>query len=178
MGGPMRREIHRGRVVQLGLEDAELPGGRRVELEIVRHAGAAAVVAIDDEGCVVLIRQFRWAAGGELWEIPAGVRDRPDEPFEACAKRELAEEVGLEATTLTRLGRIFPTPGYSAEAIELFLGTGLSACPSAREADEAISEVRRVPLAEALDMVDAGEIVDGKTIAGLHLAARRLGSAG
>jgi len=172
----MRREIHHGRVVRLGIEEAALPGGRVVDLEIIRHDGAAAVVAVDDEGRVVLMRQFRWAAGEELWEIPAGVRDRPDEPFETCARRELAEEVGLRAESLTRLGRILPTPGYSTEAIELFLATGLRAGEVAREPDEAISEVRRVPLAEALIMVDDGEIVDAKTIVGLSLAARRVGA--
>lgn len=174
----MRREVYQGRVVRLGIERVTLPNGRAVELEIVRHDGAAAVVAVDDRRRVVLLRQYRWAAGGELWEIPAGVRDDPEEPAEACARRELGEEAGLAADALTPLGRILPTPGYSTEAIDIFLASGLRDVALGREPDEAIAEVRRVPLEDALAMVDAGEIVDAKTIAGLHLAARRLGATG
>lgn len=170
----MRREVYHGRVVRLGIETASLPGGRTVDLEIVRHDGAAAVVAVDEGGRVVLIRQFRWAAGGELWEIPAGVLDHPDEAPAVCARRELEEEVGLGCDRLVALGRVLATPGYSTEAIWIFLASGLTEGTSNHGADEIISEVRRVPLPEALAMIDAGEIVDAKTIAGLHLAARRL----
>jgi ADP-ribose pyrophosphatase len=171
----MRREIHRGRIVRLGIEEAHLPGGRTVELEIVRHDGAAAVVAVDADGRVVLIRQFRWAAGGFLWEIPAGVLDHPEEGPETCARRELEEETGLVAGRLASLGRLLPTPGYSTEAIEVFLAEDLAPGTAAHGHDEVITEVRRIPFASALDMVDAGEIVDAKTIVGLHLASRRLG---
>lgn len=171
----MRREIHRGRVVRLGIEEAALPGGRTVELEIVRHDGAAAVVAVDDDDRVVLIRQFRWAAGGYLWEIPAGVLDHPEEEPASCARRELEEETGLVAGRLAPLGRLLPTPGYSTEAISVFLARDLAPGTAARGQDEVIAEVRRVAFADALAMVDAGEIVDAKTIVGLHLAARRLG---
>jgi len=171
----MRREIYDGRVVRLGIEEATLPSGRTTALEIVRHDGAAAVVAIDDARRVVLIRQFRWAAGGDLWEIPAGVLDHPGEDPVACARRELAEEVGLTANEVSLLGKILPTPGYSTEAIWLFLASRLAEGEVARGVYEEISEVRRVPMDEALRMVDAGEIVDAKTIAGLTLASRRMG---
>lgn len=173
----MRREVYRGRVVRLGIEEARLPNGRTTELEIVRHDGAAAVVALDERGRVALLRQFRWAAGGELWEIPAGVLDPGDASAEACARRELAEEAGVNAGAIERLGRVLPTPGYSTEAIELFLARELEATPTGRGVDEVITEVRWVTLAEALAMIDRGDVVDAKTIVGLHLAARRLGGA-
>jgi 8-oxo-dGTP pyrophosphatase MutT (NUDIX family) len=174
----MRRAVYRGRVVDLGIEEATLPNGASVELEIIRHRGAAAVAAVDEVGRVVLIRQFRWAAGEALWELPAGVLERSDEPAEACARRELEEETGLVAREIVALGRVLPTPGYSTECIHLFLARGLGPGTLARGPDEVISEVRRVPLAEAMEMIETGDIVDGKTIAGLFLAARRIGVAG
>jgi ADP-ribose diphosphatase len=171
---PMRREIHRGRVVDLGIEEVTLPGGGTVELEIVRHAGASAVAAVDATGCVVLIRQYRHAAGGFIWELPAGLL-KDDEAPVTCAARELREEVGLGAGELRALGTILTTPGFTDERIHLFLGRDLTQGETEREADEVIEEVRRVPLRDALAMVRRGEIVDSKTIAGLHLAAVELG---
>jgi len=170
----MRRQIHRGRVVDLGIEDVTLPSGDTIELEIVRHAGAAAVAAVDDEGRVVLIRQYRHAAGGFIWEIPAGILHAGEAPV-VCAARELREEVGLGAGTLAPLGSIMTTPGFTDERIHLFLGRDLTDGETDRDDDEVIDEVRRVPLRDALAMVRGGEIVDSKTIAGLHLAAVELG---
>lgn len=170
----MRRQLYDGRVVDLGLERVTLPNGRTIELEIVRHPGAAAVAAVDDESRVVLIHQYRAAAAGWLWELPAGVLDRPDELPEACARRELEEEVGLTADSVEPLGRVLPTPGYSTEVIHLFLARGLRTGTVARGDDEIIGDVRRVAVDEALAMVERGDIVDAKTVAGLHLAAARL----
>lgn len=171
----MRRQIYRGRIVDLGVEDVVLPNGEAIELEVIRHQGASAVAAVDADRRVVLIRQFRHAAGGFIWELPAGVLDHPGEPPEACASRELLEEAGLAADTITRLGSILTTPGFCDERIHLFLAQGLHDGATAREHDEVISEVARLPLAEALGMVRDGAIVDAKTIAGLHLAAGALG---
>ena len=165
----MRREVYAGRVVDLGIERVTLPSGVEVDLEIIRHKGASAVVALDEADRVVLIRQFRHAAGGFIWELPAGVLDRPGEAPEACAARELREETGLHA--LNRLGTILTTPGFTDERIHLFLARGLSQQEAAREHDEVIAEVARFPLRDALAMVQRGDIVDGKTICGLHLAA-------
>jgi ADP-ribose pyrophosphatase len=172
----MAREIYKGRIVDLRLERVTLPNGTIVDLEVIRHRGASAVAAVDDQGRVSLIRQYRYAAGGYIWELPAGVLDSPDEPPEACAARELREEAGLVAAELRRLGTIFTTPGFCDERIHLFLARGLSEEGHGHEADEVIAEIARVPLAEALAMIQRGEIVDGKTIAGLHLAAAALGS--
>jgi len=171
------REIYRGRIVDLRVERVRLPNGVDVDLEIVRHIGAAAVAAVDDDGAIVLIRQWRHAAGGWLWEIPAGLLDAPDEPPHECAARELREETGFAAAELTPLGQFLPTPGFCDERVHLFLARGLRDGDHAREHDEVIAEIRRVPLREAVAMVRRGEIVDGKTVAGVFWAAIALGVA-
>ncbi len=167
----MRREIYAGRIVDLGIERVTLPNGAEVDLEVIRHKGAAAVVALDDAECVVLIRQFRHAAGGYVWELPAGVLDHRGESPESCAARELREETGLCAGRLAPLGAILTTPGFTDERIHLFVAHDLAQAEVARDHDEVIAEIARVPLDEALAMVRRGEIVDAKTICGLHLAA-------
>ena len=172
----MVREIYKGRIVDLRVERVTLPNGAEVDLELMHHPGAAAVVAADEQDRVVLIRQYRHAAGGYIWELPAGVL-APDEPPEACAARELAEETGVVARELRHLGTMLTTPGFCDERIHLFLARGLTDGAHAREFDEAIAEIARIPLAEALARVRDGEIVDGKTIVGLHLAAAALGKA-
>jgi len=167
--------IHRGRIVDLRVERVTLPNGTAVDLELIHHVGAAAVVAADDDQRVTLLRQYRHAAGGYLWELPAGMLSSPDEPPVACAARELAEEAGLAAAELRHLGTIFTTPGFCDERIHLFLARGLREVARAHEADEVITDVTCVPLARALAMVRGGEIVDAKTMCGLHLAAAALG---
>lgn len=167
------RQIYKGRIVDLRVEPVRLPNGTMVELELLRHRGASAVAAVDADGRVALIHQYRYAAGGFIWELPAGVLD-PDEPPIRCAARELQEEAGQTADALTHLGTIFTTPGFTDERIHLFLARGLHATAAAHEADEVIVEVRWIPVPEALAMIRRGEIVDGKTIAGLHLAAAAL----
>jgi len=167
----MAETIYEGRVVNLALETVELPNGATVELEIMHHPGAAAVAAIDDAGRVVLIRQYRHAAGGYIWELPAGILNSADEPPAACAVRELREEVGLAARDLRYLGVILTTPGFCDEQIHLFLARGLEQVGEDRGHDEVIDEVREVPLADAVEMIRRGDIVDAKTIVGLHLAA-------
>jgi len=171
------RQIYRGRIVDLRVERVTLPNGTAVDLELMHHPGASAVVAVDDDGRVVLLRQYRHAAGGYLWELPAGVLDAPDEPPRACAARELTEEAGVEADELTHLGTILTTPGFCDERIHLFLARGLRPAAQRHDADEVIAEIARLPFAEALAMIRRGEIVDGKTIAGLHLAAAVLAAA-
>jgi ADP-ribose pyrophosphatase len=171
----MRRQVYRGRVVDLGVERVTLPNGVETELEVLRHAGAAAVVAIDGERRAVLIHQYRHAAGGFLWEIPAGLLHAGEAP-EACARRELAEEVGLAAGRLRALGTMWPTPGYSDERIHLFVADELTPASMAHEEDEVIERIERVPLAQAVAMVRRGEIADAKTALGLLWAAAELGT--
>jgi len=166
-----RRPIYAGRIVDLGLERARLPDGREVELEIIRHPGAAAVVPLHDDGTVTLVHQHRHAAGGMIYEIPAGVLE-PGEPPAACAARELREEVGLVAGRLELLTPLMTTPGFTDETIWIYLGGALTSAPAAPDDDEYLRPAR-MPLERALTMIDAGEIVDGKSVCGLLMAWRR-----
>jgi ADP-ribose pyrophosphatase len=170
----MTREVYKGRIVHLTVEDVTLPNGHAMSLEIVRHPGAAAVAALDDQRRVTLLRQYRHAAGGYLWEVPAGKLD-DGEPPAMCAARELAEEVGLAAARLELMGSIVTTPGFTDEVIHLFAATGLRSVPNARGADEVIDTVITVPLPQAFDMIRRDEIRDAKTIAALVHADLRFG---
>jgi ADP-ribose pyrophosphatase len=169
---PTSRHIYKGRIVDLRLEEVALPNRGTVTMEVIRHPGAAAIVPLDDEGHVTLIHQFRHAAGGFIWEIPAGKLD-DGEPPQACAARELQEEVGLLASEFTHLGSILTAPGFCDERIHLFLARGLSTVPQCLEHDEILT-VSRVPLTHAIQMIRGGQIEDAKTIAGLHHAAEYL----
>jgi len=165
-------QIYKGRIVDLRLEEVTLPNKVTVTLEIIRHPGAAAVVAVDGNGEVTLVHQFRHAAGGFIWEIPAGTLDAGEQPL-ACAARELREEVGLLAGEFIHLGSILTAPGFCDERIDLFLARQLMTAEQQLDPDEVMS-VSRMPLARAVDMIRSGEIQDAKTIAGLHLAAEYL----
>ncbi len=167
MGG--RRTVYRGRVVDLGIETAELPDGRSFPLEVVRHSGGAAVLALDDEARVWLLRQYRHAAGGWLLEVPAGRIEAGEEP-ERTARRELAEETGIRAARWSPLGSILTTPGFCDEVIHLYLAQGLSFGAARTEAHELI-EVRPMPLREAVEQARSGRIRDAKTVAALLRAA-------
>lgn len=160
--------IYKGRVVEFNLEEAALPNGQTVQLEILRHPGASAVVPLQEDGRVVMIRQYRHAAGGMIDEVPAGRLDPGESPVD-CARRELAEEVGREAAIWERLGHIWTTPGFTDEKIHIFMARNLSSVGQALEPDEVIEVVER-PLEEAIAMIRQGEITDGKTICALMLA--------
>jgi ADP-ribose pyrophosphatase len=162
------RDIYKGRIVWLRAEEVTLPNERTITLEVIRHPGAAAVVAVDASDRVTLIRQFRHAAGGYIWEVPAGVLHAGEAPA-TCAARELAEEAGLAAAELLPLGCILTTPGFCDERIHLFLARRLSHVAQQLDPDEVLT-VSTVPLAEALEMVRDGRIQDAKTIAALHQA--------
>jgi ADP-ribose pyrophosphatase len=165
-------EIFRGRIITLRQDEATLPGGRRVTLEIVHHPGAAAIVAIDGDGAVALIRQYRHAAGGFIWEIPAGTLGDGESPAD-CARRELKEETGLVAAQWTALGSVLTSPGFCDERIHLFLARELRETTASLEDDEVLT-VSRVPLPRALAMVVSGEIDDAKSIAALYRAQAAL----
>ena len=165
--------VHDGRIVKLDVEEVHLPNGNVVTLEIVRHRGAAAVVPVDDEGRVVLIRQYRHATKGYLLEVPAGTLD-PGEAPEACALREVEEETGLRAAQLDPLGFIWTTPGFTDERIWLYRATGLTPTAVAHESDEIIT-VERLPLDEAVRRALTGEITDAKSVCALLRASNRRG---
>lgn len=164
--------VHRGRVFQLTTENITLPNGVSMEIDVIRHPGAAAIVPLLEENTVLLLRQYRHAVGGWIWEIPAGTLD-PQESVEACARRELTEETGYTARNFEKLGEITPLPGYADERIHLFLASGLAPAAQDLDADELLS-VHPTPLPRAVEMVFGGEIQDAKTITALLLAERRL----
>lgn len=170
-----RRIGYQGSFLTIWREQVELPGGRSIELDVVRHPGAAAIVPFESETDVVLIRQFRHAAGGTLLEVPAGKLE--DEAPEICAARELEEEVGRRAGRFEALGSILTTPGFTDEVIHLFAAFELEPVPTRHESDEVI-EVVRMPLREAVDLIWRGELRDAKSALALLHAARRYGALG
>lgn len=163
------RTVHRGRVFDLAVDNITLENGVTMDMEVVRHPGAAAIVALTDRGGVLLIRQFRYAVGHTIWEIPAGTVNPGESPL-ICAQRELEEETGVAARAWTALGEISPLPAYSDEVIHLFLARQLTAGDQALDEDELL-EVREVAFEAALAMVAHHEIRDAKTIAGLLMTA-------
>lgn len=174
------RRVHTGRVINLDVDQVRFPDGSTGELEIVRHPGAAAIVPVASDldsadPTLLMIRQYRYATGGELWEIPAGRLAHPGEDPEACARRELQEEVGVSAATVQKLTTLWTTPGFTDEAIHLFLATSLTPTGHNREADEFIDVVPKA-LSEVLEMIGRGEVCDAKTVVGiLYMAGYILG---
>ncbi|HEV2778653.1 MAG TPA: NUDIX hydrolase [Actinophytocola sp.] len=164
------RDIHVGRILALRLDEVTMPSGDVARREVVETFPAAVMVALDDEGRVALIHQYRHAVGTRLWELPAGLVDPGEDPLEA-AKRELAEEVGLAAASWSVLVDLAVSPGFTDHAVRVYLATDLSsvdrAAPGEEEADLV---VRRVPLAEAVHMVLSGEITNGQAVGGLLAA--------
>jgi ADP-ribose pyrophosphatase len=154
-------------VVNLRLDDVRTPGGLEMVREIVEHRGAVALVALDDEGRVLLVKQHRAATGSETIEIPAGTLEPGEDPM-ICAERELAEETGYSAAHFERIGGIYPSPGFCTEFIHFYLATQLSHGAAHPEEDEHI-EVEVVVWDEALRRVRAGEICDGKSVSALLL---------
>jgi ADP-ribose pyrophosphatase len=164
--------IKKGRVFEFYTENITLPNGVNIDMEIIRHPGAAAIVPLMDDHTVLLLKQYRHAVGGFIWEIPAGTLD-PREDADRCARRELTEETGYTARHFEKLAEIIPLPAYSDERIHLFLATGLTKAAQDLDADELLF-VHPMDLKEALKMIARGEIQDAKTIAGLQIVAARL----
>jgi ADP-ribose pyrophosphatase len=164
--------IYAGKIVTLDVQEVELPDGQHSMREVIQHVGAVAVVALDDAGRVLLVRQFRSAVRSVQVEIPAGVRNPAESPSD-CAIRELQEETGYRPGKLEPLGGLFTAPGYTTEYIHLFLATDLTESRLPGDADEFI-EVECLTLDEALGRIDRGEIEDAKTVIGLLRVARRL----
>ena len=162
----MTRNIYTGIVVNLNVDTVTLPNGVTVDLEVVRHPGAAAVVPLKDDGTVVLIKQFRHAAGGFIYEVPAGKLHPGEDPI-VCATRELEEEVGYRADRLDLLSSIFTAPGFTEEVIHIYKATGLTIGRQQLDRDEVL-EVIEMSLPEAIRMIETGEIRDAKSIVGLQ----------
>lgn len=164
-----RRTVFEGKVVRLYLDRVLLPDGQEAEREVVRHWGAVGMVPLDGKGRVILVRQYRHAPGEELLEIPAGKLSPGEDPLH-CAERELLEEVGCRAGRWIKLASFYTSPGFSDEMLHLYLALDLQEGEATPEEDEFL-EVIRLPLEEALQKVESGEVKDSKTVAGLALAA-------
>jgi ADP-ribose pyrophosphatase len=165
------KKIYGGRVIQVSVDTVDLPNGVRIPLEIVRHPGGAAAVAIDAENRVCLLRQYRYAAGGYIYELPAGKLE-PNEPPEVTVRRELAEEGAVSAGRWESLGACFSSPGVFTEVIHLYLATELTPTTAAPETSE-LFQIEWWPLDEAVEKARNGELADAKTIIGILRAAAR-----
>jgi ADP-ribose pyrophosphatase len=160
------KELYKGKIFTLDRDTVRFPDGTVAEMDIIRHPGASAIVPFlsdpqGEEPQLLLLRQYRYAAGGYIYEVPAGRLDGDESPAD-CAVRELKEETGCTAEKMEPLFTMFTTPGFTDEKIHVFMATGLSHGESAREADE-FADVVIMPLAEALELIRVGEIMDAKT---------------
>lgn len=167
-------ELYCGKIITLNRDSVRLPDGTTAEMDILRHPGASAVVPflsgpMGDEPQILLLRQYRYAAGGYLYEIPAGRMDPGESPLQ-CAERELKEETGCIAAQMESITSILTTPGFTDEVIHLFMATGLTHGEPNREADEFVDLVI-MRLSEALERISAGEMTDSKTILALLFVA-------
>ena len=163
------KNVFTGRVIQVNVERVRLPNGTTAELEIIRHPGGAAVVALDTDYRVCLLRQFRHAAAGWVWELPAGKIDNREPPLET-ARRELEEEAGRAAGSWQTLGDYLSSPGVFTEVVHLFLATELTPLPPRPEEHE-VFEVHWLPFRDVLQMARSGELRDGKSLVGVFRAA-------
>ena len=166
------RTIYEGRIFDVVVDRVRLPHGPEADIEVVRHEGSVVLLPVDAEGRVVLVRQYRHAAGAFLWELPAGSLEAGEDPDRAAA-RECQEELGLVPGTLTRLQTFYPTPGFCTESMTFYLVEGLRVPgpddPAAHQDEDESIEVGRFTREELVRMAASGDIVDLKTVAGLWL---------
>lgn len=165
-----------GIIVNVGVDMVKLPNDAITMREVVHHPGGVCVAAVDGDGMVSLVRQFRYPYGRHLWELPAGKLEPGEEPLPA-AQRELSEETGLEAAEWQALGALYTSPGFSTETLYLYLATELTQGAAHPDPNEFL-DVKKVPLGDLLDRIDAGEIHDAKTVALALRAARFLEKTG
>lgn len=153
-----------GKIVKIRRDRVELPNGRISEREICEHVGGVAILPITDNGDVILVRQFRYAYGEELLEIPAGKMDKGPEGHLECGIRELREETGLKASEMTYLGAMYPSPGFLTEVLHLYCAKGLTQGETEPDEDEFVETVR-MPMETLCRMIAENKVRDGKTIA-------------
>jgi ADP-ribose pyrophosphatase len=171
-----RRSVHRGRIVDLSIDTVRFPDGSVGELEMIRHSGAAAVLPLlsppsDGDPVVLLVRQYRYASGGFMLEVPAGRPDRIGEDWELCARRELEEETGIIAGSLTYLTTIYTTPGFTDEQIRLYLASDCNATGTGKLDQDEFIEPVTLPLSRVMELIRSGQITDAKTICTVLYAA-------
>ena len=163
------RLIYDGRIMQVYCDDVALPDGSPSKREYIRHSGGAGVLALDDEGYVYLVSQFRYPYREEVLEIPAGKREQGEDPLD-CAVRELEEEVGFKADKVELLALVYPTPAYTDERLYVYLATGLTKTHAHLDEGEFL-RVKKLKFEEALALADSGAIHDSKTLVALYRAA-------
>ena len=164
--------LMKGRAFSIRRDHLKTPDGRETKYDIIEHGGSVVIIPIDENGNVLLVRQYRHATGGDLLELPAGTLDDNEDP-KVCAAREIREETGMAAGKLLKLGDFYLVPGYSTEFMHVFLATELSDNPLEADADEFLS-VESIPIAEAIQMAERGEMPDAKSLAALFLAKPHL----
>jgi ADP-ribose pyrophosphatase len=157
-----------GRAFKVRRDYLKTPNGDETKLEIIEHGGSVVIVPIDNDGNLLLVRQYRHAAQQDLLELPAGTRNN-EEPFEECAAREIREETGMEAGKLQRVGDFYLAPGYSTEFMAVFLATELKHNPLAADFDEFL-QVEKLPVSQAVDLFQSGKMLDAKSLAAWLLA--------
>lgn len=162
----------KGKILNLRVDEVELPNGRVVEREVVEHKGAVGIVPVTNKNEVILLRQYRYSINEVIWEIPAGLLDKGESPL-SCAIRELKEETGYTAKTFIKMAEFYLTPGNSNEYFHLYLAKDLTAGDTEFEEDEFL-ELKHVSLEDALGLVESNKIKDAKTMVGLCLAEKIL----
>ncbi|MDD4802683.1 MAG: NUDIX hydrolase [Syntrophomonas sp.] len=165
------QEIFSGRIIKVRVDTVSLPNGRQSTREVVEHAGAVAVVAVDDDHNIIMVRQYRKPVERVLLEIPAGTMEKDEEPL-LCAQRELREETGFTAHFWEKILSYYSAPGFTDEYLHLYLARGLSKGATDPDQDEFVETVC-LPLQEAGNMIYGGEIIDGKSIIGIQYAINR-----
>lgn len=167
------KEIYQGRIVRVHVDEVALPNGKTASREIIDHPGGVGILAMDDDGQVMMVQQYRYAFGRAMWEIPAGKREQGEEPLET-AKRELKEEVGATAERWMPLGEIIPSPGCYGEKLYLFMARGLTFGERHLDEDEFLT-VSRLPMVELIQGCVSGEIQDAKTVIAVLKAKYMMG---
>jgi len=165
------RRVYDGALVKLDVDEVEEPGGVRATREVIRHEGSVAALAVKEDGSIMLVRQFRYAVGESLWELPAGKLDGGESPEEGI-QRELREEIGHRAEHLEKIAFFYTTPGFCDEAMHLYRATDLVDDRADADADERI-EIGTFTLAQAHGMIARGELREGKTLVAILLELQR-----
>lgn len=156
-----RDYAYKGRIINLRVDEAELPNGTTAKREVVEHNGGVCVVALTEDNEILLVKQFRYPYQEVIYEIPAGKRDGDENPLD-CGMRELKEETGMTAEKFIPLGELYPSPGYCGEIIWMYAAVGLFAGENDLDEDEFL-EVEKIPLSKVVEMIMSGEIKDAKT---------------
>ncbi len=171
-----KEKRYSGKIIDLRIDSIQYPSGTETIREVVEHPGGAVILALFENNDLLLVKQYRHPFGGDVIELPAGKLEKGEDP-QVCAERELREETGYAARSWTALTALYATPGFCDEVLHIFLARDLSILESgqALEEGEATMTLMRIPITEALTMIDRGEIVDGKTIAGILLGIRKTG---